>query len=375
MIAMVAFAIDVGYLCMARSQAQNCADASALAAALEMTDNDNLKLEMAARIEAARTKAIECAALQDINFSLSGTTSGEAPSVIESVRFGRLEDPNNPNEPLSFASPDNPNAVEVRVVCDPARNTAIPLFFARIFGTNTARVSASAIAAFTTEQTTGFNSEPETACTLMPFAIKESDWNNLLANGNSDNWTYDPKTKTVSPGPDGIPELKMFPARDEGGHGGITPGNFGTVDIGPMNNGAPDMLRQIRFGPSTDDLAYHGGVLRLDPVTNTVELTGTAPLEINGDTGITASMKDALGDVIGKPRTIMVYNHVVGNGDNAMFTVPRFVGVRVLDFKTTGAARDKYILVQPAMVQDKSAVADGDTQTSNFVGQPVHLVR
>ena len=57
------------------------------------------------------------------------------------------------------------------------------------------------------------------------------------------------------------------------------------------------------------------------------------------------------------------------------FTISRFAGVRVLAHRLTGKADEKYILIQPAMVQDSSAVADSDTQTSDYVGQPVHLVR
>ena len=46
-----------------------------------------------------------------------------------------------------------------------------------------------------------------------------------------------------------------------------------------------------------------------------------------------------------------------------------------MDFKMTGAAHNKYVLIQPAMVRDTTVVTDDDSQTSEFVGQPVHLVR
>ena len=46
----------------------------------------------------------------------------------------------------------------------------------------------------------------------------------------------------------------------------------------------------------------------------------------------------------------------------------------LMDFKLTGAAADKYILVQPSMVQDPNTIP-GDDDTSDFVGQRVHLAR
>ena len=375
-VTLLALAVDVGYLCMARSQAQHCADAAALAAALEMSNNDNLQQDINARMQSAVQKALDCASQQDINRSVNTSNSPDGTTnVIESVSFGRLENPENPNEVVSYADPENPNVVQVRVLCEPGRGTGVPLFFSKIFGLDIGRTSADATAMFSMDNTTGFDKEEERPCTLMPFVVKEEDWNEFLANGGEDNWSYNPKTKEVTAGADGIPELKMYPSSEIGNSGMITPGNFGTVDIGENNNSAPDLQRQIVDGPSTEDLSHYDGILRLDPVTGTVELTGLANLELNGDPGITASIKHALSQIVGHPKTIMLYNDVVGVGDNTWFTISGFVGVRVVDYDMTGAAHKKYILIQPAMVQDSSAVTDSDSDTSDYVGQPIQLVR
>jgi len=375
-VCVLGFSVDIGYLEMARSQAQHCADAAALAAALEMTTNENLKKSDADRIAAATVKAEECAALQDINTTVGADSPEGATSVVESVKFGRLQNPDNPNEVIQYVDPANPsvtpNVVEVSVSCSPARGTAVPLFFARIFGVNEGETFVKkAVATFSTEETSGFDKEDETPCTLMPFVVKEQDWNNFLSNGGEDNFSYDPDTKTVSPGPDGIPEIKMYPETELG-----SPGNFGTVNIGRSSDNSASRLRdQIRNGPSADDMSVYDGILRLDPVTKLLELTGAATLQVEADPGMTASIKNALADVVGHPKTIMLYNQVQGSGDNARFTISRFVGVRIVDFHMTGAARNKYVLIQPAIVQDTAVVTDDDSQTSDFVGQPVHLVR
>ena len=204
----------------------------------------------------------------------------------------------------------------------------------------------------------------------MPFVVKLEDWQDFLASGSDDQWSYDADTRTVSAGADGIPELRIFPEHEKKNNGknkgtGITPGNFGTVDIGHPGNGAPDLWRQIREGPSAADLDYIGGSLELDPVTGT--------LELNGDTGMTCSMRQALADIVGMPRTILLYNNVVGQGNNTWFTICGFAGVRVVDFSLTG--QDKYLLVQPAMVVDGTAIQGDDSGSSYYIGQPVHLVR
>ena len=374
-VSLTALAIDVGYLCMVRSQAQNCADAAALAAALEMTDNDNLQMNLNDRIQAAVQKAYQCASLQDVNESVNASGDG-ANSVIESIAFGRLDDPDNPNESVSFVNPTDPNVVLVRVSCTPERGTAVPMFFARFFGFDEGSTSATAMATFSTNQTSGFEKEEDKPCTLMPFVIKEEDWNNFLESGADDNWSYDLETKTVTPGPDGIPELKMYPATESGVTGMITPGNFGTVNIGSDTNNSTDKLRQLIVdGPSTEDMSVYDGIIRLDPVTNTMELTGNATLELNADPGLSAGLKNALDEIVGHPKTIMLYSDVQGTGENTMFTISGFVGIRVVDHHMVGAPNSKYILIQPAMVQDTSAITDSDSDTSVYVGQPVHLIR
>ncbi|MBN1588168.1 MAG: hypothetical protein JW888_01500 [Pirellulales bacterium] len=375
-VGIMAFTIDVGYLCMARSQAQNCADAAALAAGLEMVSNARLKENTSTLIARATQKARDYGAVQDINHSVISSDLDGPGEVIESVSFGRLENPSNINEPMSFSDPNHPNAVRVQVTCDPERNTAVPLFFARIFGMDTSQISASATVTFSSGSTVGFE-VPENGppCTLMPFVINEDDWDNMLAGSGEDNWSYNPDTGAVTAGPDGIREIKMFPDKDNGNHGngnnhgqnsGITPGNFGLVDIGP-SHGVPAIREQITNGPSHEDLEPYGGSLELDPVTGT--------LEIGGEPGIKAGIKDAVANVIGLPKTIMLYNDAVGQGANTTFTVCRFVGVRVMDYRLTGSASSKYILVQPAMVQDPTAVTGGEGNTSDFVGQPIQLVR
>jgi hypothetical protein len=73
-----------------------------------------------------------------------------------------------------------------------------------------------------------------------------------------------------------------------------------------------------------------------------------------------------------KPRTICLYTTVSGNGNNAMFTIVGFAGVRIVDYNFQGS--NKYILIHPANVAD-STVVSGNNSKSYNVYQPVTLVR
>ncbi len=207
----------------------------------------------------------------------------------------------------------------------------------------------------------GFKVTSETGnAGLLPFAVEVNAWNNLLSGVGSDLYDFDPSGETVSSGSDGLLEMSMFPLAN------IASGNFGTVDIGSPNNSTADLERQILYGVSADDLAYHGGSLKLGA-------DGT--LVLNGDTGVSAGIKDELDAVKGQPRTIMLYSSVAGNGNNAMYTIVGFAGVRIMSVKLTGALSSKKIILQPAVVVDPSATVGGAGNQSKYVYSNVRLAR
>ncbi len=364
----MAFAIDTGILCLVRTQAQACADATALAAAWEMVSEERLEGNMEPIYAAAHDKAIEYASLQSVNGSPFSLSANNANDPEGEVVIGRLNNLADRSESLSFGGTDPYNAVQVRVRCSSELDNPVVLFFAGILGINTAGVAAEATAVFDDSDTVGFRITEKTGpCSLAPFAVSIDDWNDLLAGNGPDELAVDPDTQTVSSGSDGKRELKMFPEKqkNKGKGSGIVPGNFGTVDLGSAGNSTAELRRQIREGPSAADLEHYGGELKLDPDSGT--------LSVGGDPGVSAGMKDALNDIIGQPRTVLLYSDVSGQGNNASFTIVGFAGVRIVESTLTGG--DKHITIQPAVVSDKTAISGDNTGTSSFVGPPVHLVR
>lgn len=361
-LAFAAFAIDVGYLLMARSQIQNSADAAAMAAAWSLLDERRLQDNGMYEVEwDARTAAYKYANgnkvagdSPSINLNLDNSSDGD-------VQFGKLTPDHHGN--LTSASvmdvnvtPDEFNAVRVLVQRTASTNGEVSLFFGRIFGRNTSAVQAEATAVFR-DGLTGFKSKSHVPFTsLLPFTMKITDWQALEAGAGTDDFDVDSGNDTVSSGGDGVAEGKMFPERNQGG--GITPGNFGTIDIGHNNNSTADLVRQITEGVSSSDLAAMPDG-KLD-----------AGMTLDGETGLSIGIKEAVASIIGQERTIPLYDTVEGTGDTAGFHIVGFAGIRIVDVQLTG--KNIYIQIQPAVVVDDSAYSDGgDTDTYQVFGRVV----
>ncbi len=368
LLGMASLTVDVGMLYRARAEAQASADAGAMAGAWKLLDNDKLKgtPNMTAEIADARSTAAAMAARDvivnkspSLNVNTSNDTNGD-------IIVGYLSDPDhNANETLSTANASQFNTLRVHVRRDASHNSPIDLYFAGVFGKLTANISAEAYATFK-DGVVGWKVTDNTGnADLLPLALKVTAWNNLLSGAftTGDNYAYDPVTGAVTAGHDGINELNLYPG---GGATQLPPGNFGTVDIGNPNNSTADISRQIRYGVDANDLAYFGGELKLGA-------NGTVVL--NGDTGLSAAIKDDLTSIIGKPRAIPLFSTVTGPGNNSMFTIVGFAGIRILDVKLTGSMSSKKVIIQPAFLVDDAAETGPGSGSSYFVYQPVHLVR
>jgi len=236
------------------------------------------------------------------------------------------------------------------------------LFFAAIFGRHSASMSASATAMYE-GNIKGFRISDDNAgnqsSKLLPFAMHVSTWGPITQGVGPDVWRYDPATKSVVAGVDGIKEAKLM------GGKALAPANFGTVNIGNPNNSTADITRQILHGPSKSDFDFHGGSL---------ELGGDGTVILNGDPGLSVGYRKALESIIGQPRIIPLYTSLSGAGAKAIYTVVGFAGVTITSVRLVGP--DKQVIVQPEFVVDAGAIPGNDgTDVHGFVFQPLQLVR
>ncbi|MCC6127065.1 MAG: hypothetical protein IT426_19060 [Pirellulales bacterium] len=359
MFALLAFTVDLGYLQVAKTELQRTADSAAIAATWELIDPSPSKTTPQSTLTTSAVAKARDYALKNL------VTRDEMQLIDADITAGFLADPANPLSQLSVSAASGYNAVQVRVRKDDAANGNVPFFFAPVLGIGSAACEAQATAAFVSNFS-GFQTPKDGSnLQILPFALDLQTWNDLM-NGlvADDNWTSTwsdgQKKWIVTPGADGIKEVNLFP------QGTGSPGNRGTVDIGSSNNSAADIARQIVNGISPADMEVMGGKLQFND---------QGAITLNGDTGISAGVKDELASIIGQPRCIPIFSAVVGPGNNAQYTIVRFAGVRILEVKLTGQMSSKRVVIQPANIRIKGGIPSTGPQGTNFIYSQVWLVR
>jgi hypothetical protein len=353
-IALLAFTVDLGYLYVANAEMQRTADAAALSGAWELLGGQSTH-------QADPTYAIEHAEMSANRFTGLNYVGGLSPTLTDSdTRIGQLTSYTNPDAAWNYADPTRFNAVRIRVRKTAEQNREVPFFFARAMGFTGLGMETEATAVFL-NNFKGFQAPSDNKnLDILPFALDQTSWDELLAGNGADNWTWDAQNKCVVPGPDGILEVNLYP------QGTGSPGNRGTVDIGGSNNSTADIARQISSGISPDDMNRMGGKLEFDDC---------GELFLNGDTGISAGVKDELTAIRGNPRIVPIFKSVAGPGNNATYTIVQFAGVRIMEVVLTGKNSSKRVMVQPATVIARGGIPGTTGTTSQYVYSPVWLVR
>lgn len=360
MIGMAAFAVDIGYMLSVKEELQRTADAAALAACWDYSQQlvDGVQpdvAEQSARLAASCYAGSNVVSTESpaLNTNYSNSPSGD-------LVFGHVADVYGTNVQLDTSGANVFNAVHVKVRRDESVNGMAPYFFARIFGKTGQSLEASATAAIVRDikgfQTLNGGGNID----ILPFALDLDTWNGWVAGYGEDNYSYNEATQSVSCGPDGKLEVNLYP------QGTGSPGNRGTVDIGSNNNSTADICRQILYGVSSDDLAYHGGAL---------EFNSCGKLYLNGDTGISAGCKDELAAIKGQPRAIPIFSEVNGPGNNAIYTIVKWYGIRIMDVKLTGPMNKKHVTIQAAPLVTSGVVPSSTEGTSSYVYSPVVLLQ
>ncbi len=357
----LAFAVDVGYLANVRTELQRSADAAAMAAAWELIDPEAptgapLSSQV---ISDTRNRAVEYAALNLVSWNTPTVDLNSANLVDGDLVIGYLANFADLNAAMDYSDPTNYNALRVRVRKSASQNGEAPLFFANVLGMNSSEVQAEAYAG-AMRNIAGFRPPADgSPLPVMPFAFDEETWEDILASNATDDWTWNDDDQTVTAGPDGIVEGNLYPQATG------SPGNRGTIDIGSANNSTADLSRQITDGVSEADLDYHGGSLTLDEY---------GELSLNGDPGISNGIKDELASVIGEPKVVAIFRQLTGNGNNAQYTIVKWVGIRLLEVHMIGS--DKRVIFQPAnVIMDGAIAADGNESASDYVYARPELIR
>ena len=360
LIGLMAFVVDLGNQMRARVELQRTADSAAMAACWEYGNQLSKGNAFTVAAPAARTAAQSAATANPILKTNPTLDANSGNASAGEIVIGQIADVTQSPPMLSLSNNSTFNAVQVTVKRTAQRNGKIPFQFAKIFGVDGIDTQATATAALV-RYVKGFKTTSDSSnIDILPIACDQTSWNNLMAGNGNDSWNYNPNTKTVTSGSDGIKELNIYPI------GNGSPGNRGTVDIGSSNNSTADLSRQVLNGISQSDLSYHGGKL---------EFGANGTLTLNGDTGISAGIKDELASIKGKPRIIPIFTTVQGPGNNAMYTIVKWVGVRIVDVNLTGSMNSKRVVVQPAPIVSKGIIPTTTTTQSENVFSNVFLLQ
>lgn len=359
----VALAADTAVLTLARAQMYTAADSAALAGAQQLIDDARLtgttviSTEMSHANTYAQTfgqanKVLTAAPIVN--------TNPENQAGTGDLRIGYL-DPTSPTATLdtSDASKSRFNAVQVMLSRSSDHVAPVPTFFGQVMGFNGTTVNVQSTAIAWNYAVNGYRGNGSDGVNLLPIVLDVDTYNAMVGGLTQDNYTWNPSTKTVTNGADGVTESVLYPVRSG------SPGNWGTIKVGVSNNSTSTISDQIEFGITPEQMAtYPNSTIKLD--------TSLSPPSITfaGNPGISAGIKPAIEAIIGKPVTIPIYDINGGNGNNAWYRVIEFAVVRILDSNFQG--NPKYVIIQPAFVRDSTAVV-GAPQSSLTAGGVIRL--
>jgi Flp pilus assembly protein TadG len=348
---LTAFALDIGFIALTKTQMQTASDASSLGACNELEEGlgaqPTLTMEQTLSTSRAAAQAVA-------NANPNGGLDSTYVNTTRDVRFGQaVWDPTTKQWAKSWGvSPYN--MVQVTVHRDTVTegqalgDKPLDTFFAGSLGVKTVDLQTDATAALLPGVGVSIESASGLTAGVLPITLDVPTWEALMNGVGTDNYGYDPVTKHITGNSDGVKEVNLFPY----GLSTLPPGNRGTVDLGDPNNSTSALTRQILYGLNEEDLSYFGGELRTD----------LGPLSINGDTGISAALKDPLEAIKGQPRLIPLFSNVLNPGDNAVYTVVRFVPIRIVNVRLTGG--NKQVIVQPCTYVGAEVIRGGTSVTN-----------
>ena len=308
MLAMVAFAVDYGYLLKVETDLQRCADMAALAAVQDLVPADDGTQDLDVCRAAVRTYV-------ESNFDPSF-------QVLDSdIEIGRY-DPATIYTNVTLLNDGIFDAIRVTVRRDGQANGQVPLLFARALGINDSPVTATACAVLQKPAALPPGSG------VIPFSIPEDVWD---GRADGEQWSIYGDGKITD------------------NFGAEIPGNWGTLDIGPTSNSTAALNTQILDGLLQSDLDALYGDGRIPQNTH---IDATQPVTMQADTGLSSGLKHSVTQIHGETRIAPIYEGNSGaSGNNLEFNVVKWGVVRVID-STWQGTKNTNITIAKSYIYD-----------------------
>jgi len=377
-----AFTVDFGMIAVTKGQMQNATDSASHAAMLDLMPSlgTGATYSQSAAETDARNRAVEM---------VGRFRTGELASTVadgnRDVRLGRRSwDAVNQTWKEEWGVQPY-NMVEVTARRTAAVQAPLPMTFARILGMDHHDIEVSSVASVS--PVVGFRSPTGSGgggggngggggsncgCTrldVLPIALDMGTWNDLLDqienghdHGFEDDYTWNAGLSTMYNYGDNVPEVNIYPDQNTN----MPPGNRGTVDFGSSNNSTNDLKRQIEFGLNEYDMSFF--------TNNEIRFNSQGVLYLNGDTGISAGIESALENIIGEARAMPIFISVSGPGNNATYTIVKFVGVRIMAVKLSGGPKKRHLTVQPAAFSTPCGIRGNTHINVDSILTPPHVI-
>ena len=315
--AMVALAIDYGYLLKIKTDLQRFADAAALACVQDLVP----------AADGSQDLSLVRARLRDYVTANSAQSFQVLDADIEIGRY----DPATIYSNVTLLNSGVYDTVRVTVRRDQSANSRVGLFFAPVLGVKDAAVTAIATAVL--QKASGLPPGAD----VLPFAVPRSVWDTRAMGAN---WSIygDGKIQDSS--------------------GGKIPGNWGTVDIGPESNSTNEINTQITNGLTQSDLDALNSGGRIS--TNT-QIDAGQQISLQGETGLSTALKQSVQPINGQMRVVPIYQSVSGTGNTAEFVIVKWGIVKVIDSNWSGA-KNTYLTIK------KSYDYQGDLKANPDLG-------
>lgn len=368
LVGMLAFSIDIGYICVVESELQNAADAAALAGAQQMQSafvsyyspgqNNQQQIYTQVTSDTSSSTSPIPTAQQYASYNKAAGVNIQVPTT--DISFWYYD-----GTTFTAASYPNyfPNTIQVTTRRDNTANGPLGLFFAQIFGKSTTNLTATSRATIYAGDVSSLKVISGVDAHVLPVALDMNVWANFAKGNFTSSWltgTSNGQTyNQVTTGPNGLPQLKVYalPPYDPGASGSNTPGNFGLLDLGPPATNSPAFRAWIDNGPTPNDINY---LL----TNNLLPVSPSAPQSWTVGTGLKSTLLSNFQSVIGVPNLIPLfspssplpsYTAASGTGSNATYSIVGFVGVAVSEADGTGS-NGMTISLQPMAIVDPTAV-------------------
>jgi hypothetical protein len=356
-LAIGSLALNASWLSGHKLELRRACEAAALAGAAQLLDpapDAGDDEAAAARVAAATAQA---RAFFAANSSAVLKTGGPDPDVVA----GWCADPTLPGQTLSAWTGAGPvNALFVRGVRRRSNGQAVGLLFGGLFSIHDAEPADAAVASMD-QRVYGFRPVQFVTVPLVPLlaATTTVQWPSSVpaaAGDLPDNHSIDPHTRTVSAGPDSVPEITLrIPlaggslAADRVTGGWLLLGGDADYTAIP---------RQITAGVNSDDLAGLGGELALSAGGSL-----DVPAALTPDASQATALQAALLASRGQPRVWPLGSLSTGGSCQ----VTGFAAGCVVDCTVTADALE--IVVQPCTIQTCTALLRSGTARNPWIGK------